>query len=282
MFCNNTAIIHSYETLKPLRSTTDHFVMEVSTPMLCKAMDDEEEQTPLLSPFDSLNFFSNDIEWEKMSDELLNRFKDEELSILSPNDHLRKVMEVLIDVAYKHIPTKRTARKGSHTRIPRERRILMRKRRKLMEKLSQSTTEMKKESIKNKLVKIELLLQKSHIDCRSRREQLAVKAIKTNSKYFFAYAKQFSSIRSSIGPLLNEVNEYTSSPSKMANLLSAQYASVFSKPKDSPYFSMNEEVDSAVITDITFTEQDIIDAIDELKNSSAFYQFFYHVYQQFS
>ena len=53
----------------------------------------------------------------------------------------------------------------------------------------------------------------------------------------------------------------------MANLLSAQYSSVFSKPTDSPYFAMVENVNSASITDIDFTEQDIIDAIDELKNT---------------
>ena len=269
VFCNNSAIIHSYDTLHPLRSTSDHFVMEVSTPLMCGATIDEEELTPLLSPFNSLNFFSNDIKWEQMSDELLNRFEAEDLSILAPNDHLQKIMKIFIDVAYKFIPTKRTAKKGSGTRIPRERRILMRKRRKLMDRFSQSSCEKKKESIRNKLVKIELLLQKSHADCRSRKEQLAVKAIKTNSKYFFAYAKQFSSTRSSIGPLLDENNEYTASSSRMANILSTQYSSVFSQPKDNPYSTMNEDLDAIEINDVSFTEQDIIDAIDQLKNSSA-------------
>ena len=182
---------------------------------------------------------------------------------------LKKIMKIFFEVAYKYVPTKRTARKGSRTRIPRERRILMRKRRKLMERLAQASSEVRKESVRGKLVKIELLLQKSHSDCRSRKEHLAVKAIKSNAKYFFTYAKQFSSTRSSIGPLLNEVNEYTASSPKMANLLSAQYSSVFSEPKDSPYFEMTEEVDSVKITDVIFTEKDIIDAIDELKNSSA-------------
>ena len=55
----------------------------------------------------------------------------------------------------------------------------------------------------------------------------------------------------------------------MANLLSAQYSSIFSEPKDSPYFEMNEEFDFVKITDVILTEKDIIDAIDDLKNSSA-------------
>ena len=71
----------------------------------------------------------------------------------------------------------------------------MRKRRKLMDKSNQATSEIKKEKIRNKLIKIEILLQKSHSEARSRKEQLAVKAIRTNSKYFFSYAKQFSSTK---------------------------------------------------------------------------------------
>ena len=35
VFCNNAAIIHSSHTIQPLRSTSDHFVVEVNTPLLC-------------------------------------------------------------------------------------------------------------------------------------------------------------------------------------------------------------------------------------------------------
>jgi hypothetical protein len=55
----------------------------------------------------------------------------------------------------------------------------------------------------------------------------------------------------------------------MANLLSSQYSFVFSKPSDSPYYAMEESQDDATITDIEFSEQDIIDVFDKLKNTSA-------------
>ena len=52
--------------------------------------------------------------------------------------------------------------------------------------------------------------------------------------------------------------------------MSAQYSSVFSEPSDeSPYFAAEEDENDSTIMDINFTEQDIIDAIDELKNNSA-------------
>ena len=138
-----------------------------------------------------------------------------------------------------------------------------------MIQLEQSTTDRRKEKIREKLVQIEILIQKSHTDTRSGKEQLAVKAIKTNSKYFYAYAKQFSSTRSKVGPLLDELKEYTSSAAKMANILSSQYSSVFSKPIQSIYHAEEDDPNIQSLTDIDFSEQDIIDAIDELKNNSA-------------
>ena len=269
VFCNNSAIIHSYETLHPLQSTSDHFVVEVSTPLMCTSDPNDNERPPLAAVLDNLNFHSNDIKLEEMSKTITELVNLEDFADLTPNDHLERLMKILIDVAYKFVPCKKSVKKGPNTKIPRHRRILMRKRRKLTEQMK-AASESNKVRIKSKLIEIEMLLQKSHSEARSRKEQLAVKAIKTNSKYFFNYAKQFSSTKSSIGPLLNKNNEYISSSSKMANLLSTQYSSVFSKPSDaSPYYTIEENENDPTITDIEFTEQDIIDAIDELKNTSA-------------
>ena len=270
LFCNNPSIIHSYETLHPLRSTSDHYVVEVRTPILCSLETTEGERPPLVAALDNLNFHSNDIQWEEMSKSITERVDAEDLSDLSPNEHLEVLMKILVDIAYKFVPAKKSSIRGPGTKIPRHRRILMRKRRKLVDQSKSASSDKHRDKIKAKLIKIELLLQKSHSEARSRKEQLAVKAIKTNSKFFFSYAKQFSSTKTSIGPLLNENNEYTGCSSKMANLLSAQYSSVFSKPSDdSPYFAVEEDEKDSTIMDIDFTEQDIIDAIDELKNNSA-------------
>ena len=58
VFCNNTALIHSYETIQPLRSTSDHFVMEVSTRLLSNAADEEEELIR------NENLFEQELLWE--------------------------------------------------------------------------------------------------------------------------------------------------------------------------------------------------------------------------
>ena len=267
VFANNPHMIHSYDSLKPLRTTSDHFVVEVSTPLLCEHSDEEEKPT-FTSAFDSLNFFSNDIDWESMSSEIKTLTHTDEFSSLHPNERLDRLLAILIEIAYKYVPAKKTTKKVT-TKIPRERRILMRKRRKLTKQLELSENSSRKEKIKDKLLSIELLLQHSHTAGSERKEALAVKAIKTNPRFFFSYAKQFSVTKTKIGPLLNEKNEYTSSSYEMANILAKQYSSVFSSPCDSPYHNEIDDNEIPTLTDITFTETDLSDAIDELSNTSA-------------
>ena len=107
----------------------------------------------------------------------------------------------------------------------------MRKRRKLSIQMEPNSSIVKKEKIREKLIKIELLLQASHADARDRKEKLAIKAIKTNPRFFYSYAKQYSVVKSKIGPLLNDRNEYTKSSYEMANILSRQYSAVYSTPR---------------------------------------------------
>ena len=266
LFCNNKNIIHSYDILKPLRSTSDHFVVEVNTHLLSHVDHNEDEKPERSSPFDCLNFHSNDIDWDGMSKAIIQLVNDRDLNDLQPNERLSAFMKIFTEVAFQFVPAKKTSRKGSFTKIPRERRILMRKRRKLQVKYQSLPTQ----KLREKLIQIEILLQQSHREGMTRKEQLAVKSIKTNPKYFFSYAKQFSATRSKIGPLLNQLNEYTSNSPQMAEILSSQYASVFSEPcPTSPYHAMVDDPNIPTISDLEVTENDIIAAIDELSNTSA-------------
>ena len=73
-------------------------------------------------------------------------------------------------------------------------------------------------------------------------------------------------MKSNIGPLRNDIDEFVSDPKDKAEMLSKQYASVFSIPcsgsdsKTRPNHSLN---------DVNFNEDDIAASIDELKTNSA-------------
>ena len=96
----------------------------------------------------------------------------------------------------------------------------------------------------------------------------AVKAIKTNSKYFFSYAKKNSKIKSKVGPLRNSSGQLTSKSKEMAEVLLKQYVTVFSKPQDCTN-DLNQNDNLNEIPSINFDEKDFIEAIEELSLSSA-------------
>ena len=100
-------------------------------------------------------------------------------------------------------------------------------------------------------------------------EDKAVQAIKSNSKYFFSYAKKKSKIKMKIGPLLDQTGKLTQNKKEMSEILSQQYASVFSKPTDEPINSDQNNKEIPEIPSLKLTEKDFITAIDELSHSAA-------------
>ena len=268
VFTNNDHLVHSCSTIQPLRSTSDHYVLEVATKYKTSISPENEEKPDFISELDSLNFFSNDINWDIISHDLENVNWTDEFNDLLPDEMLDRFMQILIGICTKHVPVRKSSIK-SFSKIPRDRRILMKKRRKLSKQLSSAATKQSREKIEQKLVEIEISLQRSHKAASSRREQQAIKAIKTNSKFFFSYAKKYAKVNTGIGPLLDVNNEYTSSSPKMADILAKQYSSVFSSPLGQSKYTASASTSEANITDILFSVEDICDAIDELHNTSA-------------
>ena len=72
--------------------------------------------------------------------------------------------------------------------------------------------------------------------------------------------------------LIDKANNIITSPMKMAEILSAQYSSVYSKPKEPMQDAdiiFPDYMDETKLHDITFTEVDVIKAIDELSPTAA-------------
>ena len=170
VFTNNDYLLHSYDCLKPLLSVSDHFVVEANTAFKAKS-NSPEEKPEFLSPLDKLNFFSNDINWDKINEELNSFDWPTELSNLSPDDMLQKFLHIIESVCNKYVPLRKSAYKSGQPKIPRDRRILMRKRRKIILKLESSLSPTTKVKLERKLTNIELALQKSHQNAVSVQEK---------------------------------------------------------------------------------------------------------------
>lgn len=130
------------------------------------------------------------------------------------------------------------------------------------------TSPAKKDKLRIELLEIEYKLNESRKKTRLQEEARAVNSIKRNSKY----AKRFSKTFNQIGPLKDKSGNFIYENQKIANLLSDQYKSVFSKPEThlppvNQLFPDNCSADK--LTDIPYTINDLIAAIDELSNTAA-------------
>ena len=273
LFTNNSQLVHS--SLSTYSSVSDHNVVEVKTHIKQhrEAEENTKEDKPLREPsFFDLNFFSDEINWSQFNEELLSYNWIQEFKGSNANDMLKRFVSVCLSIATDLVPEKKQPSR-SRCRIPRHRRILMRTRRRINTQLTKSPCEARRIALTNRLIKIEKQLCQSHCDEEELREASAVQRIKTNSKYFFSYAKSFSRIKTGIGPLEDDSNCLTSNPKTMAEILSDQYASVFSQPKHSsnePQDLFPDHPESQTsISDILFTEEELIEAMKEVKSNSA-------------
>ena len=79
---------------------------------------------------------------------------------------------------------------------------------------------------------IESQISDSLKDTRIKKGNKVIEDIKVDSGKFYKYAKSFAKTKDDIGPLQNEKGEIVNDPKVMAEILSQQYCSVFSKPKN--------------------------------------------------
>ena len=174
-----------------------------------------------------------------------------ELDSISPTEMISLILQKCSALAQQFAPQRRRAKKGSH--IPRHRRILMRKRTKLRKQYRAQHNEARKEHLRAKLSIIECKLQDSYRSQESNEEAKAIDKIKSNSKYFFSYAKRRSKTRTPVGPLKDQWGNMISTPTEMANILSDQYESAFSNPVSIALNTSTIPVPN--LDDIVFTEE---------------------------
>ena len=108
----------------------------------------------------------------------------------------------------------------------------------------------------------------------NQREHRAVETIKKNPKYFFSYAKRLQKTRSTIPVLRDETGTLVEDPTQKAEILQRQYQKVFSNPKDADINQCLKaqglpQGRSSGFDDISFTRDDIIEALGELDPYSA-------------
>lgn len=264
VFTNNEELISSVQIEDTPMS--DHRLLLMDTTLETLPVPHTTRQDKGNTSFSSLNFFSKDIDWQTVKNKLTEINWLRLFSEQTVDQMLSTITSNLQKICTDHIPKRKCPRAKS---IPRDRKILMRKRTKLNKRMTQPGAN--QDNIRAQLTSIEQQLVTSHETEIKKAEECAVEAIKVNPKYFYTYVKSMKTTRGTIGPLRQD-DQLVADPKQMADILRHQYESAFSKPRReySEITSTLRHQDADIeITNIVFTARDIENVITGLRTCSA-------------
>ena len=230
-----------------------------------------------------LNFYHKKVDWPKLNEKFLKVDWESEFLGLTPDETYEVFINTLFKICAGCIPVKNPkAERG----IPRDRKIIMRRRKKLNKKLLNAHGEQAKVQLTQKIDELESRLLESHRREREYDKERAVLAIKDNPKYFFSYARRKSEVKAMVGPFLKD-GKIISDPKEKCEILRAQYEAMFSRPSQDmlpsdeqeglqPGGTSEEQGDAPEnpnnncgLLDIDFSITDIEGSIKQLQESSS-------------
>ena len=215
--------------------------------------------------------------WENICEEFRNVNWDQLLNENHVEEMCKTLENEIVRVCSKHCVKRNTNKKGlSH--IPYGRRSLHRIKKHTNAQINklkycsgfQTTTILNKiQKLEDKKVNLENQIKES-IQCeRQQKERKMIENIKYNPRSFYTFAKQKRKVKCKVGPLKDQKGELHSDPKKMADILQDAYVKVFSEPSPSSDTAVDPPDAPHILTDITFTEKDIVDSINTIPTHSA-------------
>ena len=110
-------------------------------------------------------------------------------------------------------------KKMSKNKIPLKIRTLLKRKKKLSNKILSSTSWQKNYKTMVELKEVEEEIDEEYKRSRLKQEKDAIKTIKHNPKYFYTYAKKFSKSKGEIAAFVKENGELTDDPAEQAEIL---------------------------------------------------------------
>ena len=220
--------------------------------------------------FDSIDLMKAD--WDAIRRDLALFCWDEILSMEDQDMAWNEFITVVGEICAKHSPYRGPSAKKKKPAIPRDRTLLLRKKRTLNTRVAAIKSKhpedlAKLNTLYEQLGEIELKMGESIRSQERGREKIAVTKMKTNPKAFHAFVNRKKPKSSRIGPLRDSEGNLTTDPERMANLLQDQYVKVFSSPSSDSL--QNNPQSNARLQEITISAEAIGKAIADTPISSA-------------
>lgn len=225
LYCNNEYLIQKIDITPTIYS--DHNIINVETNIIINEKRHESYEEKIKNPLCNVNIHSAN--FTVINDELEKIEWEKELENKSPNECYEFITQKITDLVIENSKKKKKGKKISPEY--RFRRVLWRKRRKYEIRLRNQPNN---DSIKQNIMKFEQEIKTSYESEEKRVENDAVNKIKTNSKYFYSYAKRTTKLNNSIVQMEDRDGIVKIDREEICNILQDQYVSAFSKPSNSP------------------------------------------------
>ena len=189
-------------------------------------------------------------------------------------DKINFLASLMEDAVSSSFDLKKGKPKGNM--IPPMMRKLMRRRKTLSRKVLRTKSATSFVSYCRELEDVELRIKESLDRKTYRKEKEAEERMVTDPKFFFSFTKRKSTPPAQVGPLITPEGTHTTDQTEMAELLSAQYTSVFSTPRVPNMGQVEEgeeveevEGDESSLSHLTFSRETINKVISSLSPSAA-------------
>ena len=117
-------------------------------------------------------------------------------------DKLKVIVDIVIKIIEENCEIFENRGGTQSNNIPRDRRILLRKKKKLHKKLRNTNSAESKAELENSISEIDKKLLESHDEENIAKETRALEKIKSNPKHFYAYANKKLKTRSKMALLI--------------------------------------------------------------------------------
>ena len=157
LLTNNLHLIHSYESIPSPHNVSHHSLLNIKIHFDLHLNKQEDNMHKTQSVFDEYNLFSKAVNWTAIKAAMKEK-SWAELHTYSTKDQLQTITDWVVSIIKEYVPKRKTSNKKQY-KIPRDRKILFRKRKNILKKITIST--IPKKLIK-KLSEIEIKLKLSY------------------------------------------------------------------------------------------------------------------------
>ena len=264
---NDAEMVKHVEVMKNERIMSDHNIAIITTGI--NLHDRPNNRSIIENRLQKLNFLSDRIDWNLIETDLVATNWTETLTNMNCKQSYNIITNIMTQICEKFIQPKR--KQGPYRRIPRDRKILLRKGKRYRRQLRQPHNSQQIQVLNRKLSQLNGAIQLSHEKEAKNKEKQAIRKIKENPKYFWCYANNKSKLKTRIGPFIKNGNLITDAIEK-CNLLKDHFDSVYSVPKYSKEENERfviENYETGELRDIDFNEEDLRQAMSELRPTSS-------------